>query len=85
MEEKQEIIHLKQMITNWKDSYIRLAEENGNVNMYLLEDFIDEVNLYFPNYMERLIAIEYITKEELLEFKDFVFKEIEDLKKALGL
>jgi len=83
--EKQEIKSLKQMIVNWKDSYIKLAEDNGNENMYLLDDFLEEIELYLPNYMCRLVDIEYITVEEFIEFRKFLNDEIDDLKRALGI
>ena len=88
MKEKQELIHLKMMIQNWKNSYIKLSEEGnsyGEENLYLLEDFEEDINQYLSNYMCRLVHIEYMTEEELREFQMFIIKETEDLKKALGL
>ena len=88
MEEKKEILNLKMMIHNWKNSYIRLAEEDnsyGEDNLYLLEDFIEDIYTYLPLYTSRLVKIEYITEEELRKFQIFIISEIEDLKKVLGI
>ena len=82
---EKEMNSLKQMVINWKNSYIRLAEDNGESNLYLLEDFEEDIRTHFPQYMKRLLDCGFLDINEYSEFIKFVDEQTEDLKKALGI
>ena len=51
MEEKTEIKSFKQMVKNWKASYLAQVDSAGG-NEYLVKDFWEEIEEYILPYVE---------------------------------
>lgn len=70
MEEKTENNPFKQMILNWKASYLSLVDGAGG-NEYLLEDFWEEIEENILPYVESV------------DFSRWAFQQVIDLKRLI--
>jgi len=70
MEENTEIKPLKQMVKNWKESYLSQVDGAGG-NEYLVKDFWEEIEEYILPYIESV------------GFARWAFEQVKDLERLI--
>ena len=70
MEENTEIKSFKQMVTNWKASYLSQVDGAGG-NEYLVKDFWEEIEEYILPYVEGA------------GFARWAFQQVKDLERLI--
>lgn len=63
----KELDQLILMISNWEASYLRLIDEDRG-GLFLIEEFLHEVNIHMAPYITRLIHSGYFDEEKCSEF-----------------
>lgn len=80
----KEVENLKQMMINWKKSFLVWVEPAGG-NTFIIIEFNDEIQTHFYPYVTRLLETENLTEPEARALMDFAYGQIIDLKKQIDL
>ena len=83
-ETKTETDDLHKMIQNWKKSWLGFYSSDG-INEWIMEEFMEEVEIYLVPYVGRLKDTDYLTEIECEGFYDRLSGEIQDMRRLLRL
>ncbi len=79
---RRELEDLKTIVVAWKESYIKLARENGG-GEYLVEEYSSEIDeLVFP-YVYKILKLGGMEMEDLMVFSRFCYRQVLELREAL--
>lgn len=79
---QKEMEGMKEMVLNWKKSYLRDAPPEGG-GEFLVEDFLLEIQEFVYPYTRRLFETNHINESEARELLEFCYAEAEDLRNSL--
>ncbi len=79
---RRELEDLKAIVVAWKESYIKLARENGG-GEFLVEEYSSEIDeLVFP-YVYKMVKLGGMEIEDLMVFSRFCYRQVLELREAL--
>jgi len=79
---RKELEDLKTIIVAWKESYLKLAREDGG-GEYMIEEYNSEIEeLVFP-YVYKIIKLGGMEMEDFMVFSRFCYKQVLELREAL--
>ena len=79
---RRELEDLKTIVVAWKESYIKLARENGG-GEYLVEEYSSEIDeLVFP-YVYKIMKLGGMEMEDFTVFSRFCYRQVLELREAL--
>ena len=79
---RRELEDLKTIVVAWKESYIKLARENGGGES-LVEEYSSEIDeLVFP-YVYKILKLGGMEMEDLMVFSRFCYRQVLELREAL--
>ena len=79
---RRELEDLKAIVVAWKESYIKLARENGG-GEFLVEEYSSEIDeLVFP-YVYKMVKLGGMDMEDLMVFSRFCYRQVLELREAL--
>ena len=82
----EEMEALRFRVGLWRDDYIRHATTGGGAEeLFLCQDFVNELEEYLYPYVHRLVETEHITREESVRFMDWCYAQVLEVAKHLGL
>ncbi|MBW1918413.1 MAG: hypothetical protein JRI57_10410 [Deltaproteobacteria bacterium] len=79
---RKELEVIKTMVLNWKRSYLGFATPEGG-DEYLAEEFAAEISEHISPFVMRMYACKYLTPDEVNDFLDVCYNEVEDLRQTL--
>ncbi len=79
---KRELEDLKSMVTAWKESYIKLAREEGG-GEYLVEEYGAEIEEFVFPYVFKIMKLGGMEMWELEEFSQFCQQQVLEFREAL--
>jgi hypothetical protein len=86
MEEKvrRELDGMKEMVRNWKESYLRDAPPGGG-GEFLVDDLLQEIQEFVYPYTRRLFETNHIDENEAREFLESCYAEARELLSSLRI
>lgn len=79
---RKELNVLKGMVAAWKASYLTDIPVGGG-GEFLVEEFLDEIEVHVYPYVRRLRECQYLSEPEAEEFLGGCYNEVEELRDAL--
>ena len=80
---KKELESLKTMVLAWKESYVKLAVEEGGGSEYLVQEYSAEIEeMVFP-YVYKIMRLGGMDPWELQDFMNFCQHQTRKLREAL--
>ena len=76
---KPELKTLMLMVSNWRRGYETWLTPGDND--YVFEEFVSDIKMHISPYVERLLAIDYITQAEGTEFFLYIMEQVDELKR----
>jgi len=76
---RKELETFKQMVLNWRESYLLWVEDDGNE--WLIQELQDEISTFMEPQVRRFRETEYITSKEASEFWAEIGQSVEDFAK----
>ncbi len=80
---KRELESLKTMVLAWKESYMKLALEEGGGSEYLLKEYDAEVEEFVFPYVYKIMRLGGMEAWELQDFMSFCQAQSQELHEAL--
>lgn len=80
---RNELEALRGMVLTWKKDYLGWAPSEGG-GEFLAREFLEEIETHVYPYVRRLFECEYLTEPEAREFLDSCYRQVEDLRNAVG-
>ena len=78
----KEVNYLKQMIRNWRKAFSTWVEPHTD-NSYAVVEFIEDIQMHMYPYLSRLEKTKYMTVQEVGEFWEYCFSQVQDLQKEI--
>ncbi len=79
---RKELEDLKTIVVAWKESYIKLARENGG-GEYMIEEYNSEIEeMVFP-YVYKIVKLGGMEMGDLQAFSRFCQRQVLELREAL--
>ena len=79
---RKELEDLKTIVVAWKESYIKLAREDGG-GEYMIEEYSSEIEeMVFP-YVYKIMKLGGMEMEDLQAFSRFCHRQVLELREAL--
>lgn len=79
---RRELEDLKTMVLAWKESYIKMARENGG-GEYLVEEYSSEIEEFVFPYVYKIMKLGGMEMEDLQVFTRFCQRQTLELREAL--
>jgi hypothetical protein len=80
----EELVELRRRVVLWKEDFFRLAPpEGGSDYLFLVHEFIQEIEEYLYPYVHRLRVTEHFDQSELDTFMAFCYQQVDELRDFL--
>ena len=77
----EELEFLRRRVILWRDDYLSQAPAAGGEEyLFLVGEFIQEIEDYLYIYVQRLRATDHIDDDQLKEFVDFCYQQVSHLR-----
>lgn len=80
---KRELESLKTMVVAWKESYMKLALEEGGDSTYLVREYDAEIEEFVFPYVHKIMKLGGMEIDELETFMGFCQAQTRELHEAL--
>lgn len=80
---KRELESLKTMVVAWRESYEKLALEEGGNCMYLVKEYAAEIEEFVFPYVYKIMKLGGMEMDELESFMGFCQAQTRELHEAL--
>ena len=77
----KELDDIEMMVSHWKDDY--MSSITGENDDFLLDDFLEEVDMYVYNTVCRLRECKHLDYQEAAVFMGRCYKHVRELKEAI--
>ena len=78
----KELDTLKGILKNWKRGFLSWASPDGD-NEYVLLEFQEEIQQQLYPYVTRLLEAKHLSQSEAIEFMNYCYRQVEDLRDQL--
>lgn len=77
----EELEFLRQRVVLWRDDYISQAPPAGGEEyLFLVSEFIQEIEDYLYIYVQRLRATDHLDDHQVKDFVSFCYQQVEYLR-----
>lgn len=79
---RKELDAIGAMVSTWHKKYLEWATADGN-NEFLVEEFMEEVDMYVLPFVRRMTQVEHLTLREADEFLNGCYGQVADLQSSI--
>lgn len=77
----EELEHLRRRVVLWRDDYLSYAPPAGGEEyLFLVSEFIQEIEDYIYIFVQRLRATDHIDDHQVKDFMDYCYQQVDYLR-----